>query len=213
MRINVGCGQTPIPGWRNFDNSPSIRLAKIPLLPEVLARLGVLSSPQRQFVEFLRTNHVEYADVTGRIPIADGVVDVLYSSHMMEHLDRHEVSLFLAEALRVLGPGGILRLAIPDIRKQVEAYLRSGDADAFIAGTHLTESRPRSLQNRMRFMLTGARHHHWMYDGTSLCRLLTTSGFMRPEVVSPGESRIHNPGELDLFERASESVLVEAEKA
>ena len=27
-RVNVGCGMTPTRGWRNFDNSPSLKLAR-----------------------------------------------------------------------------------------------------------------------------------------------------------------------------------------
>ena len=213
MRVNVGCGRSPINGWRNFDNSLSIRLAKIPLLPSVLANLGFLGTPQREFIDFLRSHQVEYADAASCLPLANEVVEVLYSSHMLEHLDRHEASVFLTEAMRVLRPSGIVRLALPDIKKQVESYLDSGDADTFIAGTHLTQPRPRSPGSRLRLLVTGARHHHWMYDGSSLCQLLASRGFARPRVVAPGETRIPNPGELDLFERASESVYVEAEKA
>lgn len=208
----MGCGQTRIPGWRNFDNSLSVRLAKLPILPDVLVRLGVLNSTQRKFIEFVQSNGIEHADATERLPFANGVVEVVYSSHMLEHLDRQEVSLFLAEALRVLRPGGIIRLALPDIRRQVESYLRSGDADAFIAGTRLTQPRPRSLQDHLRFLISGPRHHQWMYDGPSICRLLTEGGFIRAEIVPPGESRIPRPEGLNLFERASESVFVEAER-
>jgi hypothetical protein len=50
-----------------------------------------------------------------------------------------------------------------------------------------------------------------MYDGHSLCRLLNKHGFVNAAVISPGETRIPNPGALDLYERASESVYVEAE--
>jgi predicted SAM-dependent methyltransferase len=213
MRVNVGCGRSPIQGWRNFDNSLSIRLARIPLLPSVLAQLRFLGTSQREFIDFLRSHEVEYADAAGRLPIADGVVEVVYSSHMLEHLDQNEASTFLTETMRVLQPGGIVRLALPDIKKQVEAYLSGGNADTFIAGTHLTQPRARSLASRLRLLVTGTRHHHWMYDGSSLCQLLASRGFARPIVVAPGETRIPNPGELDLFERSSESVYVEAEKA
>ncbi len=212
MRINVGCGQSPIPGWRNFDNSLSICLANVPLLPDALSKLGILTSAQREFVEFLRTHDVEYADVTGRLPLGDGTAEVIYSSHMVEHLDREEISRFLREAMRVLGCCSIIRLAIPDIRKQVQQYIESGDADALVEGTNLVQPRPRSFQSRLRVVMTGARHHQWMYDGQSLCRLLTSHGFERAAIVPPGESRISNPEPLDLFERAAESVYVEAEK-
>ena len=28
LKINIGCGDTPTKGWRNYDNSWSVRLAK-----------------------------------------------------------------------------------------------------------------------------------------------------------------------------------------
>ena len=32
VRVNVGCGSSPTPGWVNFDNSLSVRAARWPLL-------------------------------------------------------------------------------------------------------------------------------------------------------------------------------------
>lgn len=211
MRINVGCGQTPTKGWRNFDNSLSLRLGRVPFLPELLHKVGVLEASQYQFIHFARSDGIEHGDVTKGIPLSDGSVDVLYSSHMLEHLDRGEASLFLKEARRVLCSGGIIRLAVPDLRKHVQQYIESEDADAFIAGTLLCQPRPRTIVQRLRVLLVGARHHQWMYDGVSLCRLLLAHGFVKAEVLPAGKTKIQAPEPLDLQERLSESVYVEAE--
>lgn len=211
MRVNVGCGQTPTEGWRNFDNSLSLRLAKIPLLPALLHKARILEAPQYQFIQFARSNRIEYGDVAKGLPLSDGSVDVIYSSHMLEHLDRDEASVFLKEARRVLRPGGIIRLAVPDIQKHVRQYIESEDADAFIAGTFLCNPRPRTIVQRLRILLVGTRHHQWMYDGGSLCRLLLAHGFVKAEVMRPGETKVRAPEPLDLQERFSESVYAEAE--
>lgn len=212
-RINVGCGQTPTRGWRNFDNSASVRLASIPFVPDLLLRLGILERRQYQFIRFLRENRVEFGDATRGLPVRDSSVDVLYSSHMLEHLDRIEVTGFLREAARILRPGGILRVAVPDIRKQVEQYTRVGDADLFIESTQLCVARPRSFGQRLSLLLVGPRHHQWMYDGPSLSRLLASQGFVNADVLPLGRTRIPFPEPLDLHERAAESVYVEAERA
>ena len=212
LRINIGCGQTPTLGWRNFDNSLSLRLAKIPLLPDFLLKLKLLESSQYQFIRFARENDIEYGDATKGLPLQDESVDVLYSSHMLEHLDRDEADKFLKDAFRVLRPGGIIRIAVPDIKKQVEQYNESGDADVFIESTHLCVRRPRSLGQRLRLLLVGTRHHQWMYDGNSLSRLLQKLGFVKTEVMPAGQTRISGHDPLDLRERVSESVYVEAEK-
>lgn len=68
IRINIGCGQTPTKGWRNFDNSLSLRLSKIPLLPDLLQKLGFLESSQQQFIQFAREHDIEYGDATKGLP-------------------------------------------------------------------------------------------------------------------------------------------------
>lgn len=210
-RINVGCGQTPTEGWRNFDNSLSLRLAKIPFLPALLHKAGILEASHYQFMHFARSNRIEYGDVAKGLPLSDGSVDVLYSSHMLEHLDREEASLFLKEVRRVLCSGGIIRLAVPDLHKHVQQYIESGCADAFITGTLLCQPRPRTIVRRLRILLVGTRHHQWMYDGASLCRLLLAHGFINVEIMQVGKTKIPGSEPLDLQERHSESVYVEAE--
>lgn len=211
-RVNIGCGRTPTEGWENYDNSLSVQLCRIPVLPELLKSLRLLHRAQYEFIRFSRESEIGYADVTKGLPFADESCDVLYSSHMIEHLDRREVSIFLREARRVLRPGGIIRLVAPDITRLVERYRESGDADAFIEGTHLCAPRPRSLAHRMRILLVGTRHHQWMYDGNSLCLLLRQQGFVETAILPAGHTKIPDHQSLDLHERALESVYVEAEK-
>ena len=210
LRINIGCGQTPTSGWANFDNSISLKLSRIPFLPELLGKIGVLEKAQFDFIEFARANTISYGDATRRLPVDSGSVEVLYSSHMLEHLDHEEVGIFLEEAKRLLRPGGIIRLALPDIRKHVEDYLLTNDADQFIAATLLAYPRDRTVLQKIRHLVVGARHHRWMYDGPSLARLVVAHGFVSPVVLESGHTGIENAGHLNLSERASESVYLEA---
>ncbi len=47
---------------------------------------------------------------------ADGSVSEIYASHVYEHLDHNsEVKLAFAEAFRVLKPGGLIRIGVPDL--------------------------------------------------------------------------------------------------
>lgn len=212
MKINVGCGDSPIPGWRNFDNSLSLRLAKIPIFPRILRRAGLLDARQYAFVGYTRNHHIEYGDAVRGLPLPDASADVLYSCHMLEHLSRSEAGKFLQEAKRVLVPGGIIRLAVPDLRRQAVRYLESGDADEFIDGTYLGEKEESSLAKRLAWLMTGRRLHRWMYDEISLGRLLRKHGFSDIAAPPPGETGIKDPGELDLKEKSEESVYLEAVK-
>jgi ubiquinone/menaquinone biosynthesis C-methylase UbiE len=182
MRINLGCGKSPTEGWVNYDNSPRVRF-----------RIG-----------WGRNAHIRYANAL-RLPHPDNSVDVIYSSHMLEHLDRSQANRFMREALRVLIPGGILRLAVPDLKKHVDAYCESGDADAFLERMLVCVP-----FDRLKTALVGPRHHLWMYDAKSLTALLTQAGFVRACSLPAGETIIPDPGALNLREREDESVYVEA---
>lgn len=212
LRLNVGCGMTPTEGWENLDNSPSLKLARVPWLAGLLGALRLLGPAQRRYIDFARAHRLRWADATRRLPCADGAAEVVYASHMLEHLDRAEAASFLAEARRVLRPGGILRLALPDLARQVERYRREGDADAFMAQLHTCEAKPRGLRGRLRHLLAGGRQHHWMYDAASLVKLVEQHGFSGARALPPGETMIPEPGALDLRERAADSVYVEARK-
>ncbi len=48
--------------------------------------------------------------------VASGSVDAIFSSHNIEHIYPHEVSLALAEFLRVLKPDGFLVVTCPDLQ-------------------------------------------------------------------------------------------------
>lgn len=211
-RINIGCGQTPTAGWRNFDNSFSLRLATRPVLATLLNKLGLLQTAQQRFIAFARANRIEYGDATRRLPLAPDSCEVIYCSHMLEHLDRAGASRFLKESYRVLAPNGIVRIVVPDINRMARHYLDDGDADAFLEATHLCVPRPSALIQKIKFLAIGTRHHQWMYDGGSLSRLLRRHGFTEIEVMPAGKTRIPEPGALDLEERGAASVCVEASK-
>lgn len=79
-------------------------------------------------------------DVVRGIPFGDDHFDVVYHSHMLEHIRRRDVQPFLQECRRVLKPGGILRVATPDLERLCELYLDrvrgATTADALAASDH-----------------------------------------------------------------------------
>lgn len=210
MRVNVGCGATPTDGWVNLDNSLSIRVARWPLVVGGLSKARILDTQSCEFAKIATTKNIQFANASRRIPYADNSVEVVYSSHMIEHLDRREAHAFLLEVKRVLRPAGIVRIAAPDLAQLVKAYLTTGNADQFIERTHMSQKRARGLLAHIKMVLIGSRGHLWMYDGASLAALLRGAGFAEVSIVPAGTTRIENPGSLDLAERSEESVYVEA---
>lgn len=47
--------------------------------------------------------------------VEDGSVEAIWSSHSLEHISKHQVAETLTEWFRVLTPGGILELEVPDL--------------------------------------------------------------------------------------------------
>jgi len=172
--------------------------------------MGLLTAKSAELAEMGRTGGVRFANAAVRIPCAADSVTAVYSSHMIEHLDRSEARTFLTEVRRVLRPDGVVRIAAPDLSRLVSDYVATGDADGFVAGIHMGLDRPAGLRAWVKWAVVGPRHHLWMYDGESLTRLLRETGFADASVVPPGSTRIAEPGQLDLRERAGESVYVEA---
>jgi SAM-dependent methyltransferase len=70
---------------------------------------------------------VQQADLLGRLPLVDGAAQLVYSSHFLEHIPRNQVSAFLAECFRILKPGGVLRLVVPDLENLCCTYLAHRD--------------------------------------------------------------------------------------
>jgi len=70
----------------------------------------------------------QQADLLGPLPLASGAMDVVYSSHFIEHVPRHRVRALLRECHRVLKPGGLLRLVVPDLLEMCSRYVQARSA-------------------------------------------------------------------------------------
>lgn len=71
---------------------------------------------------------VRQADLLGRLPVADACLKLVYCSHFVEHVPRTHVLDLLQECHRVLEPGGLLRLVVPDLQEMCSRYLQARNA-------------------------------------------------------------------------------------
>jgi SAM-dependent methyltransferase len=71
--------------------------------------------------------NVQRADLLGSLPLADNCASIVYSSHFLEHIPRDQVNRLLLECFRILKPGGILRLVVPDLDNLCRTYLAHRD--------------------------------------------------------------------------------------
>jgi len=64
------------------------------------------------------------------LPIVNDVVEKVFSSHCIEHIEDPHLEFLLKELYRIMKPGAIVRLACPDAEGALEAY-RNNNPDWF----------------------------------------------------------------------------------
>jgi len=204
VKINLGCGPATLPGFDNIDNSPSVFLARHPLLKKLLYKLRVIS---KQHYETPWPRDIIWRDASRRLPYADDAVDKLYSSHFLEHLKRDKAVAVLEECRRVLKPGGIFRLVVPDLHYHARRYVE--ETDALLAA----DSAERETLDRFMYTVSGGythrrrSAHYYMYDWPTFKLLLTKLGFVNVE--QKGYQQSADPELAALDNRPDESLHVE----
>jgi predicted SAM-dependent methyltransferase len=116
---------------------------------------------------------------------------------MLEHLDSRTAERLIADAYRVLRPGGVLRLCVPDLEFAVSRY-QEGDRARFL--DYFFPLDPRNDLGR----------HRYMYDYFMLHQLLQSVGFAEVERFARAEGATPDIGLLD--NREDETLYVEAVK-
>lgn len=69
--------------------------------------------------------HVQVHDIRSGLPYSSESFDACYHSHVLEHVTREQAERLISECFRVLAPGGVLRVAVPDLEVIARNYLRS----------------------------------------------------------------------------------------
>jgi predicted SAM-dependent methyltransferase len=72
-------------------------------------------------------SQVQLHDVRESLPFPDDTFDVVYHSHLLEHLPKEQALPFCRECYRVLRNGGIVRVVVPDLERIAKLYLRALD--------------------------------------------------------------------------------------
>lgn len=132
--MNIGGGQFVFPEWLNVDINAN-------------------------------ENYSIKNNLTGeeQLPIRDLEIELVYSSHCLEHLNDQQVSFVLSEAHRVLHPSGALIIKIPDFDWLLDSY-RSSTLSSFsdelwnfpcATETWSRKGIPDSIENRCAYLFCG----------------------------------------------------------
>ncbi len=163
-----------------------------------------------------------YLDARNPFPFRDGTFDLVFTEHMLEHVQIDRVRQFLGEVYRVLRPGGTCRITCPDLGLYVQAYA-SGDDGFFEQVRQGTEHKCRKkpelgwlVRSNGAAFVTGIvkdfHGHRWMYDFETLASCLEEIGFTGIGQHSCGDSAHPRLAAMDNPERAFETLYVEASK-
>lgn len=200
VQVNVGSGLSVAPGWINLDASLNAFFASFPI--PFLKLLYRLSDSKKyyslnEYLDTLKHNRFLHHHITYGLPFPDESVDFIYSSHMLEHLEREEAVHFIEEACRALRPRGILRICVPDLAYAIRLY-QEGDKHRSLEYFFVPEH-DRALGS-----------HHYLYDEELLSELLERAGFRSVTRCSHGEGRTPDLSVLD--NRPEETLYVEGVK-
>lgn len=239
--LNLGCGNKTASQAEvvNIDWSIYLRIKSNP----ILAALAPVAFRGERLARFRALpDNIKVHNLAKGIPYPSDSADVVYHSHVLEHLDRPVAEAFLKEIHRVLKPGGTIRIVVPDLERICRDYLdhigkcETDPAEAQRHERYIAEMLEQSVRREAygtstqppvrRFienlLLGDARRrgetHQWMYDRISLPLLLQHVGFREPTLETHRTSRIQNfdTYSLDVDEAGEEykpgSIYVEAVK-
>jgi hypothetical protein len=112
-RLNLGAGQLALSGYDNIDRS----------YPGDLEHMGCFAGEAYPLTQY-----------------EDESVDEVRASHILEHFSHGKTADVLREWIRVLKPGGILKVAVPNFAEIVQRYIEDADVQSWVMGGHVDEN-------------------------------------------------------------------------
>ena len=158
-KLHIGCGKNPLKGWLNTGISPRE------------CRAGV------------------YLDAGKPFSFPDASFNYVYSEHLIEHLTYRQALNMLEESYRVLKPGGVMRVATPDLRFLIGLYQ---DPAKPIHQRYIDYSAKRGGILPSPVYIINHFHTAWghkiIYDKETLSALLEKAGFKNLRLCEVGHS-------------------------
>lgn len=170
MKLHLGCGSVIMPGFLNID-----------------------------VADICHTEYLKY-DLSSGLPksIEDNSVDFIYSSHFLEHMTNYSASIILNDCYRVMAPGGVIKLCLPDITECMQAWLAKDTAyfrhiNPSVFGI---ESRYLTWISYMEYASHQNGEHVTMWDKEKARIYLENAGFSNFSVRDPEDVDGYNPTRL-----------------
>lgn len=149
-RLHLGCGDNLLRGWLNTD---------------------LRGDPKRG---------VAKVDISRPLPFPDASCDLVFAEHLIEHISYQDACAFLRETRRVLVPGGLIRIATPDLNR-IARFYEEGHEWYFEDQAWQLDGIYPGVPPLPGFMINTALRHHghqFSYDAETLGWTLAQAGFV-----------------------------------
>jgi len=182
-KLHLGAGRNVLAGWLNTD-----------------------------LHDYGRGDELVHLDVRRRFPLPDASFDAVFSEHMIEHLTYAEGQQCLRECVRVLRPGGRIRIATPSLESLARLYDGGELQERYVRWAvetlepEVDAAFPGVVVNNF-FRSWG---HRFIYDRQTLWHALTAAGFVDVEEHPLGELEQHLAEAAEFNEY--ETIVLEAER-
>ena len=144
-------------------------------------------------------------DLSQPLPFPDNFVDIIYSSHLLEHFKYTDLISFLTECVRILKPGGQFSAAVPNAGIYLNAYHDPDNFKPDIFCSYKPAYRYNAKIDYVNYMAYMDGHHQYMFDEENIIVILRKAGFKHAMLRDFDKT-------LDLEIRNHQSIYVKAEK-
>ena len=134
-----------------------------------------------------RTREVIFLDITERLPFPDASLDYIYSEHLIEHVSLSAGIGHFKDCLRVLKPGGVIRVATPDLQFLLDYFsgkpltpVQEGFLAEMMNEFHPELARSTVMSSSPAILLNEFVRdwgHMFIYDRDTLAEALKLAGF------------------------------------
>ena len=153
-----------------------------------------------------------FIDAKNKLPFKSNTFDIIFNDHFLEHLEyRDELPKFLKDCIRILKPGGIISIGVPDTEIVLISYVKGDDTYFNLAKKLWHPSWCQTKMEHINYHFRQDGEHKFAYDFETLKKVLSEKGFVEIEKREFNQSKF---AELNVSreERRMGTIYVDAMK-
>jgi predicted SAM-dependent methyltransferase len=112
------------------------------------------------------------------VPLNQDSVDIIYSSHLLEHLSYKEIVKVLNDWFRILKPNGKLMVCVPDVSHYLKAYHNPDTIQKFISDFYQPAFNYHTPIDYLNYIAYMDGNHKHLFDKENLHAILESVGFV-----------------------------------